>query len=145
MSNNVTITCTIDTTNPTAALGFEIWIDNQKFFDNNHVRAQQPVVVEIADNDGEHELRFVLKNKTSDHTQIDNAGVIVSDARLIVKDLAFDEILLGHMVAEQAIYIHDFNGTKELIQDKFYEEMGCNGTVSLKFTTPIYLWLLEHM
>jgi hypothetical protein len=23
--------------------------------------------------------------------------------------------------------------------------MGCNGTVSLKFTTPIYMWLLETM
>jgi hypothetical protein len=23
--------------------------------------------------------------------------------------------------------------------------MGCNGTVSLKFTAPAYLWLLENM
>jgi hypothetical protein len=145
MTNTVTISCTLDTTNPDAALGFEVWVDDQKFFDTDHVRAQQPVVVEITDNDGEHELRFVLKNKTSSHTQVDEAGNIVADARLIVTDLAFDEIKLGYMVTEQAVYTHDFNGTGAVAHDKFYGEMGCNGTVSLKFTTPVYLWLLEHM
>jgi hypothetical protein len=145
MSNTVTITCTVDTTNTKATLGFEAWVDDQKFFDSNHVQAQQPVVMEIADDDGEHELRFVLKNKTFGHTQIDAAGNIVSDARLIVTDLAFDEIQLGHMVTEQAVYTHDVNGTQQEIRDEFYGEMGCNGTVSLKFTTPIYLWLLDHM
>ena len=145
MSNTVTITCTVDTTDPAAALGFEAWINNQKFVDSDHVQAQQLIVIEIADDDGEHELKFVLKNKTSDHTQVDADGNIVSDARLFVTDLAFDEIQLGHMVTEQAVYTHDFNGTQKEIQDKFYREMGCNGTVSLKFTTPIYLWLLEHM
>lgn len=145
MSNTTTISCTLDTTNPDASLGFEAWVDDQKFFDSNHVQAQQPIVIEITDNDGEHELRFVLKNKISDHTQVDAAGNIVADAMLIVTDLAFDEIQLGHMVTEQAVYTHDFNGTQQEIQDEFYSEMGCNGTVSLKFSTPIYLWLLEHM
>jgi hypothetical protein len=144
MSNTATISCILDTTDSSAALGFEAWVNDQKFFDSNHVQARQPIVIEIADNDGEHELRFVLKNKTSDHTQVDETGNIVADAMLIVTDLAFDEIQLGHMVTEQAVYTHDFNGTKQLIQDKFYSEMGCNGIVSLKFSTPIYLWLLEH-
>ena len=142
---NTTISFNIDTTNSAAALGFEAWVDNQRFFDSDHVQAQQKVIIEIADDDGEHELRFVLKKKTIGHTQLDAVGNIVSDARLIVTDLAFDEIKLGHMVTEQAIYTHDVNGTQQEIQDKFYGEMGCNGTVSLKFTTPIYLWLLEHM
>jgi hypothetical protein len=145
MENTVAISCTLDTTNPMAALGFELWVDEKMLFDTDHVQAQQKIILEIADDDGEHELRFVLKNKTADHTQIDAAGGIVVDARLIITDLAFDEIQLGHMVVEQAVYAHDFNGTGELTQDKFYSEMGCNGTVSLKFSTPIYMWLLEHM
>jgi hypothetical protein len=145
MPNTVSISFTLNTTNTEATLGFEAWVDNQKFFDTNHVENKQQVLVEISDDDGEHELRFVLKNKTSDHTQVDEAGNIVSDARLIVTDLTFDEIQLGYMVTEQAIYTHDVNGTQQEIQDKFYGEIGCNGTVSLKFTTPIYLWLLEHM
>jgi hypothetical protein len=142
---NTLITCTVDTTAPEVPLGFEAWINDQKLFDTDHVQAQQQIVLEIADDDGEHELRFVLKNKTSDHTRVDEAGSIVTDARLIITDLAFDEIKLGHMVTEQAVYTHDFNGTSVVAHDKFYSEMGCNGTVSLKFSTPIYLWLLEHM
>jgi len=147
MTNTTKISCTLNTTNPEAQLGFEAWIDDQKFFDTDHVQARQQVFVEIADDDddGEHELRFVLKNKTSDHTQVDGAGNIVSDATLTITDLAFDEIQLGHMVTEQAVYTHDFNGTRELTPDKFYSELGCNGTVSLKFSTPMYIWLLEHM
>jgi hypothetical protein len=145
MSNTTTISCTLDTTDPDASLGFEAWVNDQKFFDSNHVQARQPIVIEITDDDGEHELRFVLKNKISDHTQVDETGNIIADARLIVTDLAFDEIQLGHMVTEQAVYTHDFNGTGQLTQEEFYNEMGCNGTVSLKFSTPIYLWLLEQM
>ena len=145
MTNTITISCTLNTTNPEAALGFEAWVDDQKLFDTDHVQAQQSIVMEIADDDAEHELRFVLKNKTSSHTRVDEAGNIVSDAMLVVKDLAFDDIQLGNMVAEKAVYAHDFNGTGELTQAKFYGEMGCNGTVSLKFSTPVYLWLLEHM
>ena len=145
MTSAVTISCILDTTNPIAVLGFEAWIDDQKFFDTEHVQAQQLVVMEIDDDDDEHELRFLLKNKTSDHTHVDEAGNIVSDATLIVTDLAFDEIRLGHIVTKQAVYTHDFNGTQEVTQEKFYGEMGCNGTVSLKFTAPVYLWLLEHL
>ena len=145
MTNTTSISFTVDTSDPAAALGFEAWIDDQKLFDTDHVQAQQPVVIEIAGDDGEHELRFVLKNKTADHTRVDAAGGIVSDAYLIITDLAFDEIKLGHMFTEQAVYTHDFNKTQKEIQDTFHSVMGCNGTVSLKFTTPIYLWLLEHM
>jgi hypothetical protein len=145
MNNTITISCTLDTTNTKSALGFEAWVDDQKFFDTDHVQGQQPIVIEMPDDDGKHELRFVLKNKTSDHTQVDADGNIVSDARLIVTDLAFDEIKLGHIFSEQAVYAHNFNETGSSIHDKFYGEMGCNGTVSLKFTTPIYLWLLENM
>jgi hypothetical protein len=145
MTNTVVISCVLDTTDSSAALGFEAWIDNHKFFDTDHVQARQQVFVEISDDDANHELRFVMKNKTSDHTKVDANGNIVADARLTITDLSFDEILLGHMLAEQAVYTHDFNGTSAITQDQFYHELGCNGTVTLKFDTPVYLWLLEHM
>ena len=145
MSSTVTISCVLDTTNPAAELGFEAWIDEKKFVDIDHVQGKQAISMEIADEDGDHELRLVLKNKTDKHTQIDESGNIVSDATLTVTDIAFDEIKLGHMATELAVYTHDFNGTQDTTQDKFYGEMGCNGTVSLQFATPVYLWLLEHM
>ena len=129
-----------------AELGFEAWIDQRKFLDMDHVKETEKITVELDDqDDAEHELRLVLKNKTTENTQVDEQGNIIADARLLITDLAFDEIKLGHMLVEQAVYTHDFNGTGDTIQEKFYGELGCNGTVSLKFATPIYLWLLEHM
>jgi hypothetical protein len=145
MTDTVVISCVLDTTDASAALGFEAWINNHKFFDTGHVQSRQQVFVEISDDDSNHELRFVMKNKTSDHTKVDPNGNITADARLIVTDLSFDYILLGHVVTEQAVYTHDVNGTSTMSQHKFYNELGCNGTVSLKFSTPVYLWLLEHM
>jgi hypothetical protein len=145
MTQTTKLTFKLDTTDATAKLGFEAWIDDHKFYDNEHVISTQHIAVDISDADAEHDLRWVMKNKTQEHTQIDEAGNIITDARLKIMDLAFDELALGHMVTEQAVYEHDFNGTHALTQHKFYGEMGCNGTVSLKFNSPIYLWLLEHM
>jgi hypothetical protein len=145
MKNNVAFLCRIGTTDTSAALGMEIWIDDQKIFDTMHVAAEIECHANISDDDGDHQLRFVMKNKTIDHTQIDEVGKIVKDACLTISQVTFDEIALGHMFIEQATYTHDFNGTQTEVTGKFYGSMGCNGTVSLGFTTPIYLWLLEHM
>jgi hypothetical protein len=145
MENTVKISCTIDTTDNTAGLGLEICLDDQQIFNQNCVIESQKISYEFSDLDAEHELRFVMKNKTVDHTKIDESGAIVKDAYLTISDLAFDDIALGHIVTEKAEYTHNFNGNGELTQDKFFGQIGCNGTVSLKFTTPMYLWLLENM
>ncbi len=146
MTSIVTISFTLATTDATAALGFEAWIDDRKCLDVDHVKETQKITVDFEDQDNaEHELRLILKNKTAEHTRIDEHGNIVTDARIIISDMAFDEIQLGHMVSQYTVYTHDFNSTGSTTQDKFYGELGCNGTASLKFTTPMYLWLLEHM
>ena len=145
MTNTITITFELTTSDDQAELGFEAWVDNEKFVDVAHVQGPQQITIDMSDTDGEHTLKLILKNKTAAHTKIDEQGNIVSDTTLTISNLAFDEIKLGHMVTKLATYDHDFNGTKAPVQDQFYGEMGCNGTVSLGFTTPIYLWLLENM
>lgn len=145
MENTVAFSCKIGTTDASAVLGMEIWLNDQQIFNIEHVDSTFKFQKSFSDDDGEHELRFVMKNKTIDQTQIDESGEILKDACLTIRDVAFDDIALGHMFIEQSHYTHDFNGTKSAITEKFYGEMGCNGTVSLKFTTPIYLWLLENM
>lgn len=145
MTDVIKISCMLDTTDPTAELGFEAWINDQQLVDLAHVTQATEIVLDIADGDAEHVLKFVLKNKTSAHTVIDQAGNIVTDARLIIYNLAFDGIKLGQVFIDQAVYTHDFNGTGTEIQDKFYGELGCNGTVEFDFSTPIYIWLLEHL
>ena len=143
--DTVSFCCTITPTTAAVPLGMEIWIDNQKLFDQAHVQESHRISVDFSDNDGEHELRFVLKNKLSEHTLVDADNNIVSDARISVSNIEFDGIALNQLVPALAEYQHNFNGTGELSTHKFYGELGCNGTVTLKFTTPIYLWLLEHM
>ena len=146
MSSTVTISFRLGTTNTAVPLGFEAWVDNQKFFNTDHVQVDQPIQIEITDDDAEHELCLVMKNKLSDHTKVDLDGNIISDARLVITGLAFDDIELGQLITNHAVYTHDQNAQLPTpVQDKFYSEMGCNGTVSLKFAAPVYLWLLEHM
>jgi hypothetical protein len=145
MQSTFVVSFDLNTTDAQVPLGFEAWLDDQKFHDIDHVTGHQQISMQILDDEAEHELRLIMKNKTIEHTQIDTAGNIIADAKLTVTNVAFDDIQLGHMLTLQAMYTHDFNGTQDLSQHKFYGELGCNGTVSIKFTTPIYLWLLEHM
>jgi hypothetical protein len=145
VQNTIKIGCNISASDFAVPLGMEIWLDDQLIFDQKHVAEITEFTHELSDDDAEHELRFVLKNKAAEHTVIDQEGNIIKDACLIISDLTFDRIQLGHMFIELATYSHDFNGTGNKVQDKFYGTMGCNGTVSLRFNTPIYLWLLENM
>jgi len=145
MTDQVQIACRITNTDPTARLGLEIWLDHDQIYNSEHVSDAVDFGHMFDDVDGNHVLRFVMKNKTHKHTQVDSDGNIVKDSCVCIENLSFDEIELGQIFIDQAVYDHDFNGTGDPIKDKFYGTMGCNGTVSLAFTTPIYLWLLENM
>mgnify|MGYP006302405237 CR=1 FL=1 len=142
--SNISIGCNINTTSPAAELVLTVMLDNVPVFEQA-IKESVEFKHELSDDDAEHELKFVMSNKRSEHTKIDSDGNILEDACLIVQDLDFDGIKLGQIVPNQAVYTHDFNGSQEPTSEKFYSHMGCNGTVSLKFTTPVYLWLLEHM
>ena len=128
-----------------ATLGLEAWINDTKIFSCDHVQQTQTITFDLPDDADDHQLRFVLKNKTEQHTQIDQNGTIIKDAVLVVSNVKFDKIKLGQLFSEHAVYTHDFNGSAAEIQDKFYGTMGCNGTVSFKFSAPVYIWLLENM
>ena len=143
--NTINFCCSIAPTNAAAALGLEIWIDDQKLFDQAHVQEHHRISTDLSDDDGEHELRLVLKNKLSEHTQVDADNTIISDARISVSHIEFDGIALDQLVPDLAEYQHNFNGTGDSVTERCYGVMGCNGTVILTFTTPIYLWLLENM
>jgi hypothetical protein len=134
-------------TNPAVALGFECWINDQCVFDTEHVADSVIVSGNLPDDNVEtdHTLKIVLKNKLPEHTAISESGEILHDACLEIANLTFDDIELGQMVNELAVYEHDFNGTQPVTKEQFFGTIGCNGTVALKFTTPIYLWLLENM
>lgn len=146
MENKFTITADVSTNSSDNPLGLEVWVDDKLLQNIDSVIGSTVISVEVEDaDDVEHNLKFVLKNKTQDHTTVNEAGNILKDSVIEIKNLKFDEIELGHMFFKQAVYNHDFNGNGPATQEKFYGTMGCNGSVSLKFTTPMYLWLLENM
>jgi len=143
--NKISVSFDLTSSDYTIPLGFELLLDNAVLFSVDHVTEATLVNLEINDDEGEHEFKFVMKNKTQEHTVVDDAGNIVSNAMLSIANVTFDEIKLGHTFVKHTVYHHDFNGAQDPIEDKFFGDMGCNGHVSLKFTTPIYLWLLENI
>jgi hypothetical protein len=129
-----------------AVLDFQLLLDGQTQWQGRPGLDVQEISVEFDDADDEsHVLEFVLSGKTSDHTQITEQGEIESDVTVQIRDIAFDDIAIDQIFSELAEYHHDFNGTQAALVDRFFGTMGCNGTVRLEFTTPIYLWLLETM
>ncbi len=141
----VNINGCIGTTDAHAVLSAEVWINQTLIIDVPHVTGDIEFSHDIDDDGLNHCLKIVLKNKQQSHTQIDDQGNITQDARLIVKNICFDDNPLGHVFVDRAVYTHNFNGTQAEIREKFYGEMGCNGTVTLQFDAPVYIWLLENM
>jgi len=132
---------------PTAELGFETWINDQCVFQTDHVKETVTVSSHLPNDavESQHTLKFVLTGKTQEHTQINENNEILKDATLTVTGLTFDGIELGSITNKLFSYQHNFNGTAADTVESFYGTMGCNGTAELKFSTPIYLWLLENM
>ena len=143
--DSVPFKCQIDTSNPACALGIEILIDDKSVYKNTHVNGPIDVSCDVVEDDAEHELKIVMFGKTPDHTIIDDQENIVSDAMLSIKNITIDDIDINQLFIEKAMYKHDFNGSRPEIEDTFYGDMGCNGTISIKISTPVYLWLLENL
>jgi hypothetical protein len=141
------IKLSLDITNPSEFhnLGIELWIDKAKFFDNLIGPGTHHVINEFESNEADHEFKIILKNKTDEHTSIDEAGNIVEDVLINVKNISLDEINIDRLVVSHSEYHHSGNDSYKQQPHKFYGNLGCNGTVMLKFSTPVYIWLLENM
>ena len=144
-TETITFACQVQPTNSAAALGLRVVLDQATIFETAHVTEAVQIKHDISDADGEHELTFELFGKLPEHTKITETGEIVSDALIEIGNITLDEIDLDQIFQLLAVYHHDFNGSQAPADHKFYRHMGCNGIVTLKFTTPIYLWLLENM
>jgi len=142
-TDKVTLEFDIGTTEPGAMLGVRASMDGTVFYNNSHVTETYHVTHEISDDDLDHVLEIELFGKLPEHTKVNEAGEIVQDAMLEISHMQFDGIDIEQIISPE--YHHDFNGSQDAIVDEFFGHMGCNGTVKVKFTTPIYLWLLENM
>ncbi len=134
----------VSNTDPESPLQLQVHMDNELL---GSLLITQPidVVYDLELEDDEHELCLTLVGKTAAHTVIDEQGTIIKDAMLQFSNVEMDDINIDSMLQKLAVYTHDFNGSGKPTQESFFHALGCNGTVSLKFTSPIYLWLLENM
>ncbi len=132
-----------------AATGPDLSI--QVRFDGHQVLSQllseNPVEVchEFDDDTLSHCLEIQLTGKTDQHTVLDAQGNIVSDQVIQLDQFRLDDIELDQLVWQHATYQHNQNGHADLSQHGFYGVMGCNGTVTFEFDSPVYLWLLENL
>ena len=146
MENTTTpIAGKVSSSAPTVPLAIKILLDGVIMYENAHITQPTEFAFDVQDDEGQHELQFVMSGKTQQHTVVDDQGNITQDAMLSISDVCFDGIDITQIITENAVYVHDFNGTQAQTQDRFFGDMGCNGTVSLKFSTPFYLWLIENM
>ena len=93
----------------------------------------------------EHCVEFELSGKLLEHTEINSAGEITQDRVIEIQDVRLDDIELGYLFNQVAKYHHDGNGSRDPVVEPFYNTMGCNGVVRFRFSSPLYLWLLEKM
>lgn len=127
-------------------LDLEIKLDSQTVFDDTIKKEKTPVEIEISeDEEKTYPFEFILKNKTTEHTIVNDEGNILEDSQLVFSDIEIDEINIEELFWVQAKYSHDFNGGGEPTTENFYGNMGCNGIVSINITSPIYMWLLENV
>jgi len=146
MENSIKLKFSIEPTDPSCPLSFEVFWDGVSQTHCFHIRETEHVEIELDDTlEAEHNLEIVMSGKTQDHTKLDEQGRIVQDALLKISDISVDGMNISELLPQFSVYIHDNNGNSKQIQQPFYGSMGCNGKVSFKFTTPYYLWLLEHM
>lgn len=123
-------------------LTVKVSIDDRECF-HGIVDKPTPIRVEVEDAETQYELRIELLGKDLSHTRINEAGEIIQDNVITVSDLRVDGLDL--VLYKVMTYTNDTNGTTETISQPFYGIMGCNGVVSMKFSTPIFLWMLEVM
>ena len=127
-------------------LDLEVKLNNIIIHDLTIDSGITPVTIELDDDvEADHCLEIILKNKTPEHTIVDENDNIVEDSELVFSDIMVDEIDIEELLYFQAKYSHNFNGSGELTEENFYGTIGCNGTVEINLQTPIYLWLLENL
>jgi hypothetical protein len=111
------------------------------------VTNDRQVVQFIIDDDVEkdHTLVIEMRGKTPQHTKVDDSRNIIDDVLILLENFWLDDFNLESILWDKAQYIHDHNGTQPMAIHKFFGPIGCNGIVKISFTTPAYIWLLEHV
>ena len=89
---------------------------------------------------GDHLLTLSVSNKNNRSTVVDEHNNILADSYVKIKKLLIDEIDFGRIMFSESKHV-DNNNNITISPGGVYT----NGTWSLNFTTPVYIWLLEKL
>lgn len=145
MTEQIKLTMALTNNSKFNDLAVELWLDNVIFFDQSISQGTHKVGHTFTEDEDQHQFKIVLKNKQDYHTTIDENGNILEDTIIDVKDICFDTVNIDSMMHDLAKYKHDTNGNSNILTEPFHGHLGCNGTVTLDFHLPFYMWLLENM
>lgn len=126
---------------------YSVWIDDQVVVQSEI--SKEPQVVEFQRKliEGTHTLKIRFENKDDSDTVKDDQGEIVNDMLLNIKDIRINDVSLGNLLWS-ADYILDHPQTyqgKTITKLNQCVNLGWNGTYSLSFNSPFYIWLLEKL
>jgi hypothetical protein len=124
----------------------EIYLDGLKISESTAQQQIKQVLCNIDESPAQHVLKLVMSGKNRTHTLIDSAGQIVSDIYFKINHIKFNDIDMQEVFClGKECYTHSFNSNQPEFLDEFYGTIGCNGTVNIEFSTPIYLWLADYL
>jgi len=126
---------------------FSVWLDDHAVIQSEIVSAaQQPVAFEHTVDGGPHTLKIRSENKIDADTVIEN-GEVVKDMLLNIDDITIDDISLGNLLwsAEYVLDKKQTYNSQEIDHLDGCVNLGWNGTYTLKFASPFYIWLLEKL
>lgn len=117
----------------------KVWLDTSVIFQgvvDNAVKIKTKVNMR----EGEHCLKISFFGKDGRTQTIIEDGKIVKDQLLNIDSIIMDDIDLGHLVYSNSKFV-DETGTEH----RNMINLGLNGDWTLKFQTPVYVWLLENL
>jgi len=143
--DKVTFSCVVNTNIPTNPINLQILLDDVVMF-NKIITAEETVSFDFAQDETNHILRFLISGKDNSHIVRDEQDNVLDSTELSITNISFNDTDITDIITvSPLIYKHNYNGNGENVIGKFYGIAGCNGEITLNFTTPIYLWLLENM
>ena len=126
---------------------FSVWLDDHVVTQSEIASdAEQIVSFERKIDEGHHELKIRLENKTTNDTVVEN-GEVIKDMLLNINDITIDDISLGNLLwsAEYILDKKQIYKGQEIDHLDGCVNLGWNGTYILKFSSPFYIWLLEKL
>lgn len=94
------------------------------------------------DEDLDLNVRFVMSNKLPSANRFDSRGYFIRNPMIRITEIKIENFTIDHWISNHSTYTLDDNLTQP---EKFYEYMGCNGTVEFTIHGPLWQWLLENI